>query len=96
MSILEYNEEEEMKKIRAEERMAGYEEGVKAGKTAGEKAGELRGMRASILAILSDMGSVPEEVHTRIEEETDSDQLGLWLKEAVKASCIDEFVRALF
>ncbi|MBO5094191.1 MAG: hypothetical protein J6C33_07525 [Lachnospiraceae bacterium] len=80
--------------------MAGYEEGVKAGKMAGKKAGErigtLCGKRESILLILSDMGSVPEEVHTRIEEETDSDQLGLWLKEAVKASCIDEFVRALF
>lgn len=37
VSIFEYNEEEKMKKIRAAERMAGYEKGVTAGKIAGKR-----------------------------------------------------------
>ena len=38
MSILEYNEEEEIKKIRASERRGGYDDGWNAGRIEGEAA----------------------------------------------------------
>ena len=41
MSILEYNEEEEIKKIRASERRGGYDDGWNAGRIEGEAAGKI-------------------------------------------------------
>ena len=46
MSILEYNEEEEIKKIRASERRGGYDDGWNAGNEAGKKAGRIEGEAA--------------------------------------------------
>ena len=43
MSILEYNEEEEIKKIRASERRGGYDDGWNAGRIEGEAAGRIAG-----------------------------------------------------
>ena len=43
MSILEYNEEEEIKKIRASERRGGYDDGWNAGRIEGEAAGKIAG-----------------------------------------------------
>ena len=43
MSILEYNEEEEIKKIRASERRGGYDDGWSAGNEAGRIEGEAAG-----------------------------------------------------
>ena len=43
MSILEYNEEEELKKIRASERRGGYDDGWNAGRIEGEAAGKIAG-----------------------------------------------------
>ena len=43
MSILEYNEEEELKKIRASERRGGYDDGWNAGRIEGEAAGKIVG-----------------------------------------------------
>ena len=43
MSILEYNEEGEIKKIRASERRGGYDDGWNAGRIEGEAAGRIAG-----------------------------------------------------
>lgn len=91
VSIFEYNEEEEMKKIRAAEHRVGYEKGVKAG----EIAGELRGKREAVLSLLADMGSVPKEIRAQIETEGDCEQLNKWLKTAAKAASLDDFVRQI-
>ena len=43
MSILEYNEEEKLKKIRASERRGGYDDGWNAGRIEREAAGKIAG-----------------------------------------------------
>ena len=50
MSILEYNEEEEIKKIRASERRGGYDDGWNAGRIEGEAAGRIEGEAAGKIA----------------------------------------------
>ena len=50
MSILEYNEEEELKKIRASERRGGYDDGWNAGRIEGEAAGRIEGEAAGKIA----------------------------------------------
>ena len=50
MSILEYNEEEEIKKIRASERCGGYDDGWNAGRIEGEAAGRIEGEAAGKIA----------------------------------------------
>ena len=84
VSIFEYNEEEELKKIRAAEfsvgREAGYEEGEAVGKA------------ESVLELLEDLGKIPDELRERILSETDLTILKKWFSEAVKAKTIREFM----
>ena len=74
MSILEYNEEEELKKIRASERRGGYDDGWNAGRIEGEAAGKIvgriegeavgkkagrnKGKKEALLEILEEKGAV--------------------------------------
>ena len=72
MSILEYNEEEEIKKIRASERRGGYDDGWNAGRIEGEavgkKAGRIEGKKEALLEILEEKRS-----GNRITEKEDSE-----------------------
>lgn len=77
MSIFEYNEEEEMRKLREGEREI-WQRRVKA---------------ESVLEVLELYGQVPEYVRMRILKEDDIQQLSTWLKEAAKAESLEEFLK---
>ncbi len=88
VSIFEYNEEEELKKIRAAEfsvgREAGYEEG--------EAAGEVIGKAESVLELLEDLGEIPKELRERILSESNLPVLKQWLKAAAKSESLQAFL----
>ena len=87
MSIFEYNEEEEMRKLRKGEQ----EIGEKRGELKGEIKGKIKGKAESVLEVLEVYGQVPEYVKKRILEENDIGLLSAWLKEAAKAESIEDF-----
>ncbi len=57
----------------------------------GNEAGKVKGRAESILEILEELGTVPEELRKKLLEETDLQQLKSWLKEAIKATSIEDF-----
>ena len=75
MSIFEYNEEEEMRKLREGE----------------WEIWERRGKAESVLEVLELYGQVPVYVRMRILKEDNIQQLSAWLKEAAKAESIEDF-----
>ena len=83
MSIFEYNEEEEMRKLRKGEQ--------EIGEKRGEIKGKIKGKAESVLEVLEVYGQVPEYVKKRILEENDIGLLSAWLKEAAKAESIEDF-----
>ena len=84
MSIFEYNKEEEMKKIRADE--------FRIGKDAGKTEGKAEGKAEYVLDLLEDLGEVPVGLRERILSETDLALLNQWHKQAAKAGTIREFI----
>ena len=80
MSIFEYNEEEELKKLRKSE-FAG-----------GKAEGKIEGKQEDILALLEELGTVPDELHNRILRQKDTALLRMWLKEAAKAISVEQFL----
>ena len=107
MSILEYNEEEEIKKIRASERRGGYDDGWSAGNEAGRIEGEAAGKIAGriegeaigkleerkrvILEILERKGKITEALKEKIQDQNDMAVLKDWLQEACTIDSIEEF-----
>ena len=83
MSIFEYNEEEEMRKLREAEREIWQRRGKAEGKTEGKAE--------SVLEVLELYEQVPEYVKKRISEEKDIEILSAWLKEAVRAGSMETF-----
>lgn len=104
MSIFEYNEEEELKKIRASEfsvgRIEGREEGRKEGIVEGRKEGIAEGRKegiaegkaGDILELLMEFGNISERLYSIILQETDLELLKRWLKAAAKAGTLEEFM----
>ena len=80
MSIFEYNEEEEMKKLREGEREIW------------QRRGKAEGKAESVLEVLEVYGQVPEYVERRILGEKDIEILSAWLKEAAKAESVEDFL----
>ena len=103
MSILEYNEEEELKKIRASERRGGYDDGWNAGRIEGEAAGKIAGRiegeaigkleerKSVILEILEQKGKITEVLKEKIQNQNDMTVLKDWLQEACTIESIEEF-----
>ena len=107
MSILEYNEEEEIKKIRASERRGGYDDGWSAGNEAGRIEGEAAGKIAGriegeaigkleerkrvILEILEQKGKITGVLKEKIQNQNDMTVLKDWLQEACTIESIEEF-----
>ncbi|MDO4332571.1 MAG: hypothetical protein Q4C58_07755 [Eubacteriales bacterium] len=87
MSIFEYNEEEEMRKIREAE----YELGLEAGRSEGRSEGIAEGKAEAVLVLLGDLGEIPKELHDRIIQVRDQKVLSEWLKLAAKAESIEAF-----
>lgn len=96
MSIFEYNEEEELKKIRASEfsvgRIEGREEGRKEGIAEGRREGIAEGKAGDILELLMEFGNISERLYSIILQETDLELLKRWLKAAAKAGTLEEFM----
>ena len=106
MSILEYNEEEEIKKIRASERRGGYDDGWSAGNEAGRIEGEAAGKIAGriegeaigkleerkrvILEILEQKGKITEVLKEKIQNQNDMAILKDWLQKACTIESIEE------
>ena len=111
MSILEYNEEEEIKKIRASERRGGYDDGWSAGNEAGRIEGEAAGKIAGriegeaigkleerkrvILEILEQKGKITEALKEKIQNQNDMAILKDWLQEACTIESIEEFEKRM-
>ena len=79
MSIYEYDEELHMQQTRAE----GWEEGF--------SQGEAKGRIETILDFLKDLGTIPENMHKMIINQTDSTTLKQWVRLAAKVDSIEEF-----
>ena len=100
MSIFEYNEEEEMRKLREAEReiwqrrgrIEGQAKGIAEGRVEGRAEGRVEGKAESVLEVLELYEQVPEYVKKRISEEKDFEILSAWLKEAVRAGSIETFL----
>ena len=111
MSILEYNEEEEIKKIRASERRGGYDDGWSAGNEAGRIEGEAAGKIAGriegeaigkleerkrvILEILEQKGKITEVLKEKIQNQNDMTVLKDWLQKACTIESIEEFEKRI-
>lgn len=85
MSIFEYNEEEEKRKLRDAERAEGREEG--------REEGRAEGISESVLVLLEDIGAVSGELRERIMMEHDRALLRKWLKLAAKSESLEEFMK---
>ena len=85
VSIFEYNEEEELKKLRRAEFRSGKEEGRVEGKAEGKAE--------SVLLLLELKGNVPEYLKGRILAETDDALLEAWLRAAAEAETVEAFMR---
>ena len=95
MSILEYNEEEEIKKIRASERRGGYDDGWNAGRIEGEavgkKAGRIEGKKEALLEILEEKGAVTESLKKKIQNQNDMTILKSWIQRACTIDSVAKF-----
>ncbi|MGL5436859.1 MAG: hypothetical protein ACRDBO_15895 [Lachnospiraceae bacterium] len=103
MSILEYDEEREMKLIRKaqlelgreEGRELGREEGKKEGKIEGKKEGKIEGMADGILMLLSALGPVSSQLSGVIFAQTNPEILKSWLMLAAKADSVELFEKEI-
>lgn len=95
MSILEYNEEEEIKKIRASERRGGYDDGWNAGRIEGEAAGKIagriEGKKEVLLEILEEKGEITGLLKKKIHDQNDMTILKSWIQKACMIDSIKEF-----
>ena len=64
-------------------------------KEEGRAEGETIGRAKSVLELLEDLGNVPEELRSRILQETDLAVLKKWHKEAARAKSLEEFMEKL-
>lgn len=75
MILAEYDEERHI----ANEKQISWEEGNAAGKA------------EDILSLLEELGDIPEELRSKILQESDLNVLRKWLKEAAKAESVEAF-----
>lgn len=83
MSIYEYDEERELQLIREDERFLGREEGKVEGKAEGKAE--------SILELLTDCGTVSDELKMRILGQRDMEILKKWIRLAAHVKSVEEF-----
>ena len=81
MSIFEYNEEEEMRKLREGEREIW------------EKRGKAKGKAEDLLLILEFRWTVPGWLKERIFQEADVFCLENWMKAAMSAGTLEDFLK---
>lgn len=91
MSIFEYDEELHKKTLLEE----GYEKGLEDGLASGRSEGKMEGKAESILNLLEESGTVPDDIRQQILSMTDIETLAKWLKLAAKVDSVDEFVQTI-
>lgn len=64
-------------------------------KNEGRSEGKIEARAESIKDFLSDLGTIPENIVSRIDNERDTDTLSRWLKLAAKAGSIEEFTQGM-
>lgn len=79
MSIYEYDEERELQIIREDERFLGKEEG------------KIEGKAEDILELLTECGTVSDELKKQIMGQKDLKILSKWIKLAARAKSVEEF-----
>lgn len=70
-----------------------YEDGRTEGKREGKIEGKIEGKRESILLLLGELDTVPENVKKSVCAETNIILLGKWLKLAAKSDSMEEFLK---
>ena len=61
----------------------------------GKMLGKAEGKAESILILLKNLGSIPEDIKTKILGQTEMDILDVWLVKAARAKSVDDFVKSL-
>ncbi len=84
MSIFECDEEKIIRAIREDE----FEQGMEKGRS----MGEIIGRAESILDLLNEYGTIPEELRQTILQESNLDTLKRWHKLAARVDSIEEFI----
>ena len=80
---------------RAEGRARGQIEGRARGRIEGRAAGNLEGKRESILALLGQLGPVPEELKAEIMAQADTRTLTRWLIAAAGSDSVEAFAEKI-
>lgn len=65
------------------------------GRAEGKAEGKVEGKAEDIQTLLSDFGSIPEEIAAKIDAEKDPATLNRWLKLAARANSLEEFVKEI-
>lgn len=69
-----------------------FEELLKDEREVGRKEGIFKGMTDSLLLVLSKFGVLPDELHKKINEETDEEVLKNWIQTASQVTSLEEFI----
>lgn len=72
------------------------EEGIALGKKQGITLGEHLGKTASIIALLEDLGTIPDDLKKLITSEEDTAILKKWLKLAASSDSIERFQEKMY
>ena len=91
MSIYEYDEELHMRQTREEGREEGWEDGFCQGETSGKLTERIE----TILDVLKDLGTIPEDLHQLIMNQKDLSALKQWVKLAAKVESIEDFQKQI-
>jgi|GEM_PF-579262 len=86
--VKEVKESEEWERYR----MNIWEQGKAAGISKGMSKGIIKGKSGSIFELLSDLGTINDDLHEKITNEQNLSQLSAWLKLAARSESIDDFV----
>ena len=87
--------EELLREERAEVKAEGREAGRDEGHALGKEEGRVLGKAESVLELLEDCGTVPEELKERILTERDLDCLRRWHKLAARAASVEQFTKEM-
>lgn len=78
-----------------QERKAAWEEGrnvgIEEGRNTGIIEGRNLGKAAAVMALLEELGALPEELAVRLENESDPEILDRWVRLAAKADSLEMF-----
>lgn len=80
---------------RAEGRAEGREEGRAEGHREGFEKGQLELLHSQIIKHLTEKSAVPEELQTKIQNETDKQVLEQWLVDAIICKTTEEFTEKI-